>query len=82
MSEDAGIEPRTVASLAVGRSNYSARSHPFFMGNLEGAKCKTYMRGKVFLAIFTSLVVLYRYEPDPDKRRIWIHEGVKIRIQI
>ncbi len=30
VSEDAGIEPRTVATtaLAVGRSNHSARSHP------------------------------------------------------
>jgi hypothetical protein len=30
-SEDAGIEPRTVATsaMAVRRSNHSARSHPF-----------------------------------------------------
>jgi hypothetical protein len=33
VSEDAGIEPRTTATLAltVRRSNYSARSHPHFI---------------------------------------------------
>jgi hypothetical protein len=28
VSENAGIEPRTVATLAVRRSNHSVRSHP------------------------------------------------------
>jgi hypothetical protein len=36
-SEDAGFEPRTVATfaLAIRRSNYSARSHPYLANNFQ-----------------------------------------------
>ncbi len=47
LSEDSGIEPRTVATLplTVRRSNYSARSHPQKLKNMH----KAYVNLKTFL---------------------------------
>ncbi len=62
MSEDAGIEPRTIATLAlaVRRSHHSARSHP--QTRLDLIKCILRMKKKRFIShiLYHSLQIRHK----------------------